>query len=54
VEFTLPKIAHRASDNYVDLFPGIPHRIQITTTKPTTVNELMKRLSTMSLADTYQ
>jgi len=54
VEFMLPGLEHRASDNYFDLFPGIPHHVQITTTKSTTVAELLKRLGTMSLADTYQ
>ena len=53
VQFTVPGSKHRASDNYFDLYPDIPHRVEITFAKPVSAKELVKRIQTMSLADSY-
>jgi beta-mannosidase len=49
VYFSIPGITHRASDNFFDLFPGIPKRVSIRTERDIDVPQF----ATMSLVDSY-
>ena len=53
VQFAIPGSKHRATDNYFDLYPDIPHRVEVKFTKSISAKELTKRIQTMSLADSY-
>jgi beta-mannosidase len=52
--FTLPGIAHRADDNFIDLYPGEPRRIVLRTEKDFPVAELRRKLRVASLVDSYR
>lgn len=51
--FELSGVAHRASDNYFELFPGEPKGVEVELTKPHTVARLQRALKYCSLSDTY-
>jgi len=51
--FELPGLAHRASDNFFELFPHEPKAITVTFPQPTTVAAIRKALRHHSLVDTY-
>ena len=51
--FALPGIAHRASDNYFELYPGEPKIVTVEFTEPQAPDRLRRRLRHRSLADTY-
>jgi hypothetical protein len=53
VQFALSGTAFRASDNYFDLYPGIPHRVEVKTARAIPLRQFEKQLGTMSLADSY-
>ncbi len=52
VEFDIPGMAYRASDNFFDLFPNVPHRVVVRAEKLTEA-ELAGRLTARSLVDSY-
>lgn len=52
-QFHVAKTAYRASDNFFDLYPNIPHRVRITLREPFSKSELTRRLTMGSLADSY-
>jgi beta-mannosidase len=52
VEFDLAGTDHRASDNFFDLYPNVPHRVLVRTTDLTEA-QLVARLTTRSLVDSY-
>jgi len=49
--FDFPQTNYRADDNYFDLFPGVTHRVKITS--PSSITELRKKLTIASLVDSY-
>ncbi len=51
VTFHLRGGRYKASDNCFDLYPGLPHAVEITVDKPSTCAQLRKRLSVVSMAD---
>lgn len=53
VMFNLPHIPFRASDNFFDLFPGVPHLVDVRTEEDFSVALLKKRLEFISYADSY-
>ncbi len=52
VEFDLAGAEYRASDNFFDLYPNVPHHVLIRA-EHLTEAELSERLSTRSLVDSY-
>jgi beta-mannosidase len=52
VEFDLPGIDYRASDNYFDLYPNVPHRVLVRAPNLDPA-QLAERLTTRSLVDSY-
>jgi beta-mannosidase len=46
-------IGFRMSDNWFDLYPGIPHAVELSVEKDCTAQQLRKRMSVVSLADSY-
>jgi beta-mannosidase len=53
VALDLDGLSFRASDNYFDLYPSEPRAITVELEKPCDLATVRKRLSVMSLADTY-
>ncbi len=53
VMFNLPNAPSRASDNFFDLFPNVPHFVELRTEENFSVAQLKKRLNVMSYADAY-
>lgn len=53
VTFDLTGTRHFASDNFFELYPGIPKSIEVELTRSETVASLRKRLDVRSLVDTY-
>ncbi len=51
VAFDITDAPYHAVDNYFDLYPGIPHRVQVHC--DLNLTDLTARLSTQSLVDTY-
>jgi beta-mannosidase len=51
--FDLPGIAHRASDNYFELYPREPKTVTVELARPQTLKRLQQALVFHSLADTY-
>jgi beta-mannosidase len=51
--FDLGGLAHFSSDNYFDLYPGEPRKIELQLAKPIRKSLLRKHLTYRSLADTY-
>jgi beta-mannosidase len=51
--FHLPRTRYRATDNYFDLFPGVPHTVRVSVEEPIDADDLRNRLTTMSLVDSY-
>jgi beta-mannosidase len=49
----LDSTPHRLSDNFFDLYPSVPRAITVDLEKPCDPAPLRRRLSVMSLADTY-
>jgi beta-mannosidase len=54
VSFHLDGIGYRAEDNFFDLFPSVPHTVQIALDKPCTVASLRKALQLTSYVDSYE
>lgn len=52
--FDLPGIAHRASDNYFELFPHEPKSVELELVRPQTVARVRRALAWRSLVDTYR
>ena len=52
VEFDLAGTDYRASDNFFDLYPDVPHRVQVRAGNMTEA-QLAERLTTRSLVDSY-
>jgi beta-mannosidase len=52
VEFDLAGTDYRASDNFFDLYPDVPHRVLV---RAANLNQaqLTERLTTRSLVDSY-
>lgn len=53
VQFELPGIRYRASDNYFDLYPNEANRVRLRVSEPLPLSKLLKRIKTTSLTDTY-
>lgn len=53
VQFHFRGARYRASDNYIDLYPGKSRNIEIRTNPETTTESLIASLQTISLVDTY-
>jgi beta-mannosidase len=55
VSFHLPGVSYRASNNFFDLFPGVPLEVIVTIEGKNQVNRtwVQKRLQVVSVADTY-
>jgi beta-mannosidase len=53
VEVNLEGVAHRAVDNFFDLEPGVPYRIQIRTKEVTSLSIVQAALRVRSLVHTY-
>ncbi|HEU5080233.1 MAG TPA: glycoside hydrolase family 2 protein [Opitutaceae bacterium] len=51
--FELPGLPHTCGDNFFDLYPGEAKTIEVDFAAETTTAEVQKRLTWMSLADTY-
>jgi len=51
--FDLPGIAHHASDNYFELYPGEAKAVTVDFPQPQTPARLRRRLTQRSLVDTY-
>jgi beta-mannosidase len=51
VEIDLPDIAHTLEDNFFDLYPGEPRRVQLCTEKAAILAEIKRTLTVRSLAD---
>jgi beta-mannosidase len=51
--FDLPGIAHRAGDNYFELYPREPKTVTLELTRPQTLQRLQQALVFHSLVDTY-
>jgi beta-mannosidase len=51
--FELSGIAHRADDNYIDLYPGEPRQIVLRTEKDLSVAAVRRKLHVMSLVNSY-
>jgi beta-mannosidase len=52
--FDIKNTAFRASDNFFDLFPSIPHKVRIEIQgKPISKDRLLKNISVISLVDSY-
>jgi beta-mannosidase len=51
--FELAGLAHLASDNYFELYPGEARTITVEFTEPVTAGQIESALSWRSLADTY-
>ncbi len=51
--FDLAGVAHSASDNYFELYPGEARTVQLEFTRPQTVARLKRALAYRSLVDTY-
>jgi beta-mannosidase len=51
--FDLPGIAHRASDNYFELYPREPKTVTVELARPQTLKRLQQALVFHSLTDTY-
>ncbi|PQV63526.1 beta-mannosidase [Abditibacterium utsteinense] len=54
VQFELEGLSYRASDNFFDLYPDVPHLVTVQLKNEFSPAEVAQRLSTMSLADSYQ
>jgi beta-mannosidase len=52
VEFDLAGINYRASDNFFDLYPNVPHHVLVRAAN-LDETELAERLTTRSLVDSY-
>jgi len=52
VEFDLAGADYRASDNFFDLYPNVPHRVRVLAANLTAA-QLAERLTTRSLVDSY-
>jgi beta-mannosidase len=52
VEFDLDGVDYRASDNFFDLYPQVPHRVLVRADNLTGA-QLSERLRTRSLVDSY-
>jgi len=52
VEFDLAGADYRASDNFFDLYPNVPHRVRVLAANLTAA-QLSERLTTRSLVDSY-
>jgi len=53
VEFDLPGLEYRASDNFFDLYPGVAHRVTVHA-HGLTEADFLHRLTTRSLVDSYE
>lgn len=53
VQFDLPGLPHKASDNFFDLYPGEPQGVRVCTLAPSTKHAIIQALTTRSLADSY-
>jgi beta-mannosidase len=51
--FDLAGIAHQASDNFFELYPGETKTVRVELEKPATAAQLKKKLTWRSLADTW-
>lgn len=51
--FDLPGLAHQTSDNFFDIYPDEPRSVVVTLERPNTCTQLLKKLTTASLVDTY-
>jgi beta-mannosidase len=51
--FDLAGIAHRASDNYFELYPREPKTVEVELERPQSVARLLEALTYHSLVDTY-
>jgi beta-mannosidase len=51
--FDLPGHAHRASDNYFELYPGEAKEVRVEFERPVTKIRIQQRLRHLSLVDTY-
>ena len=51
--FELPGLAHKASDNFFELFPGEPRRVRLTFDRQVVAAQLRRALRHHSLVDTY-
>ncbi|MBX3737560.1 MAG: glycoside hydrolase family 2 protein [Candidatus Didemnitutus sp.] len=51
--FELPGLAHKASDNYFELYPREPKTVTLDFARPVTLARLREALQWRSLADTY-
>jgi beta-mannosidase len=54
VAFHFKKLAYRADDNFIDLFPGSKRKIEIRTPKDMSAADLKQRLEVSSLVDSYK
>jgi len=52
--FEIPGVDHRASDNYFELYPNEPKTVRVVATRALTPAALERKLTWMSLADTYE
>ena len=52
VEFDLAGTDYRASDNFFELYPNVPHRARVRAANLTAA-QLAERLTTRSLVDSY-
>ena len=53
VAFALPDVAHRADDNFIDLYPGEPRCLTLRTQRDFSAADLQRRLEIQSLVLTY-
>ena len=51
--FNVPNVFFRADDNFFDLFPGVPHVVELKLEDDFSLAQLKKRLEIMSYADSY-
>lgn len=51
--FDLKGLSYEASDNYFDIFPDLPVSVRIELSREMTADQLTRRLSVMSLVDSY-
>ncbi|NLP02804.1 MAG: glycoside hydrolase family 2 protein, partial [Fibrobacter sp.] len=51
--FDLKGLSYEASDNYFDIFPDLPVSVRIELSREMTAEQLTRRLSVMSLVDSY-
>jgi hypothetical protein len=53
VSFHLPQTRYRATDNFFDLYPNVPHTVRISLNEPMAASALQARLTTMSFVESY-